>query len=297
MLSALTTSVYASHPPIRESKKYVACNCVIFRFDDVTDYWVWKVQVKVMDQFINEGEPLSVAVVGSLIGQNSQILGKIRQGVNAGLFEVGIHGWQHVDHSTLDKSTQTNDFGKAKERLLGLFGAKADIFAAPHNGYNNFTFVAMVENDLHIFSTARYAENPVGSPSRQGFTNIYKVDNSYNSGNAKIELSNVNGSGVYHVPVGFSILQLRKLDLYGDAAVNEALARVDENINTWGFAVIALHQSDFQKIDEDGTKLNEVDETKFQDLVNLIDRLQEKGIAFEKIKFVTPLDKGKSQQH
>jgi peptidoglycan/xylan/chitin deacetylase (PgdA/CDA1 family) len=293
LLAAPTSgAVFASDPPIPESKFYVPCNCVIFRFDDVTDEWVWKVQIRVMDQFINEREPLSLAMVVSIIGKNPQIVDKIQQGVNAGLFEAGIHGWEHVDHSKLDKSKQTDDFKKAKDKLLSLFGARADIFAAPFNGYNNATFEAMVVDDLHIFSTARYAENPIGNSSKQGYINDYKVDRWYNSGNAHIELSNVAGSGIYHVPVGFSIMQLRKLGLYADPAVSEALARVDKNIKTWGFAVVALHPTDFQKVDSTGKRLNEVDETKFQDLVNLIDKLQEKSIRFEKIRFVTPLDRG-----
>lgn len=45
--------------------------------------------------------------------------------------------------------------------------------------------------------------------------------------------------------------------------VNEALARIDKEIAKYGFAMIALHQTDFQKI-VDGKKLNEVDEKVFR---------------------------------
>ncbi len=124
----------------------------------------------------------------------------------------------------------------------------------------------MKENNLHIFSTARYAANKVGQPSSQGFTNIYEVDNSFNSGNAIIELSNVNGSGIYHAPLGFSITQLQNRGFTSGAngtLVNEALARIDKEIAKYGFAMIALHQADFQKI-VDGKKLNEVDEKVFR---------------------------------
>lgn len=297
LAASLATSgkAFASHPPVAESTTYNPCNCVIFRFDDVTDYWAWKVTARILDEFKAQNEDLSVAIVVKNIGANKQIVSRIVDGVNRDKFEVGIHGWEHVNHKDLDRSTQIDHFKKSKDKLVSLFRVNAlEIFAAPFNGYNSDTFVAMKENNLHVFSTARYAENKVGQTSSQGFTNIYKVDNSFNSGNAIIELSNVDGSGIYHAPLGFSIMQLQKGGFTSGAngtLVNEALARIDREISTYGFAMVALHQADFQKI-VDGQKFNEVDETKFSDLVQIIDKLQEKGTPMKKIMVVVPADSG-----
>lgn len=67
-----TEEVFASHPPVPESTTYSPCQCVIFRFDDIADYWAWKVQLRVMDEFLAQGEDLSVAIVASKIGQTSR---------------------------------------------------------------------------------------------------------------------------------------------------------------------------------------------------------------------------------
>ena len=98
------------------------CNCVIFRLDDVQDYWLSSIQTTVMDQFIKKNQPVSVGPILNYIGDDLNVVSKVKQGHTLGLFDLYVHGWNHVDYSQLDLTTQIHTLQKANDKMDKLFG-------------------------------------------------------------------------------------------------------------------------------------------------------------------------------
>lgn len=71
------------------------CECVAFRFDDVQDYYLHDVQIRVMDEFTKRDLALTVGVIGNYFGDDQKIMSYVKEGVAAGRLEVANHGWNH----------------------------------------------------------------------------------------------------------------------------------------------------------------------------------------------------------
>jgi hypothetical protein len=50
------------------------CNCVVFRMDDIQDYWLNSVQSAVMDLFLSKGQNLSLGLITHAVGNDSKIV-------------------------------------------------------------------------------------------------------------------------------------------------------------------------------------------------------------------------------
>ena len=167
---------------------YSSCNCVIFRLDDVEDQGNSdKPNIALMQHFIDKNHKLSTEITVNNFGNsgiNGNVFKTVKQGYDAGLFELGIHGFNHVRHSQLSEEQQKDDFGKAKNKLKSLFDdPNLRLFVPPFNDFNSDTIKAMAENKLDIFSSSYTSERTT--------TNIYKVSNSFETDNSIIQLSEV----------------------------------------------------------------------------------------------------------
>ena len=80
------------------------CNCVVFRMDDIQDYWIEPGQLTPMNLFMSKNQNLSLGVIMHVIGNDSKIVDKIREGSHKGLFELALHGWDHVDYTNMSEN-------------------------------------------------------------------------------------------------------------------------------------------------------------------------------------------------
>jgi peptidoglycan/xylan/chitin deacetylase (PgdA/CDA1 family) len=273
--------------PYANAQSYEPCNCVIFRLDDVVDGGNNVPMTAIMNHFINENKKLSSDIIVSQFGNsgpNGLVFKTVEEGHDKGLFEIGIHGYEHVKHSELSLQKQKDDFTKAKNKLLSLLGDDARLFGAPFNWFNADTIKAMAESGLDIFSTSYYDERVT--------TNPYKVSTSYTTDNSIIQLSEVTITDsqtgghtkkrIYHVPFDISLLNLANKGYSGNALTQEVLRRAEINISKYGFAVVVLHPTDV------GTSTNQVNPNKFQVLVDITNGLEDKGIGLSHFSGVTP---------
>jgi hypothetical protein len=53
------------------------CNCVVFRFDSIQDYWLQPAQTAVMDLFLSKNISLSPALIMNAIGNDPKIIEKV----------------------------------------------------------------------------------------------------------------------------------------------------------------------------------------------------------------------------
>jgi len=110
-----------------------SCNCVAFRMDDIQDWWLPQTQIDVIDVFKNTLTPLTALIIGNDFGEDDIIL----DAVNSYLayakttgwdFEVGCHGWDHVDFSEQTLSKQSSWLAQARTKTVGLLKGTRRLF-------------------------------------------------------------------------------------------------------------------------------------------------------------------------
>ncbi len=243
------------------------CNCVVFRIDDLQDYWLNKVQVSVMDLFLSKNQSLSLGLIMNGLGNDSLVINKIDEGLRKGLFELGIHGWNHADYTQLSGKEQKESLNKSNEKMNSLFDIKSDIFITPEGVFNNETLKAMKELDIKIISNAIWAENEFdGGKSIFNDTNNI-VTNPHNGTS--------NQSQVYHVPGTISFTDYMNGSLIFNSIKN-IINNATTNIDKYGYAVVVLHPQDFVNMANE-TFVDEMDENKTKLLLELINTLRSNG--------------------
>ena len=83
-----------------------SCSCVAFRLDNVQDYWLDSVQIKVMETFEQEHAPLTIGVISNSFGNDSDLTNYLKPKVRGAEIEVGINGWDFEDFTALSRTQQ-----------------------------------------------------------------------------------------------------------------------------------------------------------------------------------------------
>ncbi len=287
ILSLLYESLTTVTGAAAENSGYIPCKCAIFRLDDVNDGNNGVVRSAILGHFINENKKLIAAIIVNDFGNSESdgtVFAKVKEGYEKGLFELAIHGWNHIRYSELTEQQQKQDFMRANNKLLSLFGNKSSIFIPPFNAFSSDTIKAMAESGLDTLSTSYFEEDKTSNP--------YKLTNLSVTNNSKIQLSQIKVNNpdsmqiinktIYHVPYDIALLGLIKSGYSGENLTQKVLSDVNKNIARYGFSVITLHPSDFATY-----KGNIIDTNKSQILVDIIDRLDTAGISFANFNDVT----------
>jgi peptidoglycan/xylan/chitin deacetylase (PgdA/CDA1 family)/3D (Asp-Asp-Asp) domain-containing protein len=253
-------------PPNFTSQSY--CKCVIFRLDDVQDYYLNSVQMAQMDLFMSKNQSLSLGVIMNGIGNDSKVINKVHEGEQKGLFELALHGWNHVDYTKLSEQEQKATLIKANEKMQRLFGHTSKIFITPLETFNNDTIKAMSQIGLRILSAGPSAENSFDQNE-----SVFTTDRKINAN----EIKQTSAETVYHLPTTITYKDFQNGE-WIKIPFREILSIVDNNIQKYGYAVIVLHPQDLAKMDKNKTLTNVVDVNETKDLSNLIDSLLSKNI-------------------
>ena len=253
--------------------------------DDLNDRGVNNVDLAVMDYFISNNLPFTASIIVSKLanGSNLSVFHKIEEGVQKGLFEVAIHGYRHINHALMTEKEQKYDLSTANARLEYLFGKRSDIFVPPGNAFNLHTIEAMADLNISLFSTSDNSEKITINP--------YKSQNFLETNNSRLQVSKISNQKplVYHVPFSVSFLSLHRHGLSGDKLVEESLKRINKNIALYGFAQVRLHPTDFDQVNAtSGKPINELNNTRFQQLTNLVDNLQGRNITIASFSDIYP---------
>jgi peptidoglycan/xylan/chitin deacetylase (PgdA/CDA1 family) len=277
---------------------YSPCNCVIFAMDDIADYGVNNVQLATMDYFISKNLPFTASIIVSKLvnSSNLKVFHKIEEGVDKGLFDLAIHGYRHIDYSKLTKEEQESNFSEARGKLEYLFGKRANIFIPPYNEFNLHTIEAMSDLNISLISSSPDEEQTTFNPYNNN-KELLVTDNS------KMEVSRVSDKKplVYHAPYTLSFYALhRERQLFGDDLIQEAMRLIDESIAKYGYAQVRLHPFDFAQVRPNSSDLpqgpdpgrgpfnNKLDETKFHELIKIIDILLQRNITITSLREIYP---------
>lgn len=232
------------------------CNCVVLRLDDVRDDWLTGVQLDILNQFIEKNQSLSLGIIMHKINNNTELFSKVDEGRKDGLFELDVHGWDHVDFSKLSRTQQISALEKSKNTMYDLFGTKPDIFIAPYNAFDNDTLYALNSTGFRIFSSSITSDKDVFTGSNNENQNT--------------------GYQLYHMPEMFSFMG-EKNGVWFDVPAQKILDNIDADIHKYGYSVIVLHPQNFAKF-QNGTYVNVVDPYEMDKLNYLIYSIEMKHI-------------------
>jgi peptidoglycan/xylan/chitin deacetylase (PgdA/CDA1 family) len=259
-----------------QQSKPAVCHCVIFRMDDVQDRWLEAAQLSTMNLFITKNQTLTLGVIMNSIGNDSKILGQISLGSEKRLFELALHGWDHIDYTRLNEQQQKASLVLANEKMKRLFGNGSDIFITPYGTFNNSTLNAMGQLGIRVLSAALFSESSFDRNGSIFNLNNYKTNtknnNIYNN-------SQPISSIVDHIPG----MVFFKNDEHNKKAIKipikNILSDVDNTIRKFGYSVIVFHPQDFVSTDQNGRVVSSgLNVSELKDLSQLIDQILSRGI-------------------
>jgi peptidoglycan/xylan/chitin deacetylase (PgdA/CDA1 family) len=256
-----------------------SCNCVIFRMDDIQDYWLNSVQNKVMDVFLNHNQTLSLGLIMHMVGNDSKIVEKVKEGLHKGLFELDIHGWNHVDYTKLSEREQKDSLSKANEKMQKVFGRNSSIFITPLSVFNNKTLNAMADLKINILSS----DIPTETKFDQNKSIFIAQDKSHDKLSNRLQI--INNTKIYHIPATVFFKDFQK-GQWVKTPIDEILKDITKNIAKYGYAVIVLHPQDFALFTGKSgasvvTYINSIDRNEILDLSKILDYLLSNNIKIK----------------
>ena len=241
------------------------CNCVVFRMDDVQDYWVKAGQLAVMDQFASRNQSLTVGIIMNSIGNDSEIVNKVKQANDRGLFELAVHGWNHTDYTKLSEEEQRNSLYDSNRKMNALFGKASEIFIPPYNAFNYDTINAMKQANMKIIN------------ANESTFDQLELNRNNNQESRTLSLDAIQFKEIFYMP---STIAFKDYDRsrYIQNSVQNIFNNATQNIEAHGYAVFIIHPQDFMKIDANGSPTKALDENQINDLSSLIDLILSNNI-------------------
>ena len=230
----------------------LSCNCVAFRFDDVQNFWLNDVQIKVFDTLHQKDVPVTLGIIGNHFGKDEKLVNAIAELIQADAdIEIANHGWEHEDFAVYQKEEQSDLLKKSNQALFETIGVSPTVFIPPLNSFNNDTLLAMSENGIKYFST-EIDESDV----------VYQI----------------LGFSIYHFPEGATTGELNKdISLFEGLSHQETFSDIQTSIANYGFAVVTMHPQEFSTI-KDGTYSNTINQNQIEELKLLIDTINKHNI-------------------
>ncbi len=254
-----------------------ACRCVIFRLDDTNSDFLTTVQLSVLNQFIAKNQSLSLGLIMHKINQVSPITEKIAEGQQKGLFELDIHGWDHVDYTQLSQEEQLETLQQASSKMHMIFGQYSQVFIPPYNRFDGDTIGILKSVGIKIFSADTSSDKA-----------SYFVQNGKN-----IVTSNPT---LYHLPAMTTFKRDNGNGTWIKVPIPTILNQIDAYVDRYGYAVVLLHPQNFAKL-ENNVYVDVVAENEIQDLSSLIDSVKSKNLRITTFAGVTGLTMPVSSSH
>jgi peptidoglycan/xylan/chitin deacetylase (PgdA/CDA1 family) len=236
------------------------CNCVIFRLDDVQDYYEDPGQLKIMDLFLSKNQSLTLGIIMDDIGDDQRVINKIREGLDRGLFELAVHGWDHIDYTKLSNDEQKNSLIRANDKMQLIFGNKSSIFIPPFDLFDQSTINATKKAGFKIMSAGENEE--------------YLFDK-YNG--TFVSPSSSSNSTINRLPA-WTFFKEYDNGIWVKNPLESILGNISDSIQEYGYAVIGFHPSDLMIQMPNGTLVdNVVNPNEIADLSRLIDTIVSYG--------------------
>ena len=256
-----TTATNAVSPP--SSPNSSACNCVAFRVDDVSDNRI-SGNLAVLNLFLSENQPLTLGIVMNHIGRSPTLMDKIMEGTNKGLFELALHGYDHLNYVKLSGQEQMDQLSKANERMKDLFGKPSKIFIPPYDTFNNYTVNALSRLGIPMISAGEFEySNPENSQ--------YHIFSATGPGHDS------KSNHVYHMARSTGIEDFGDNNLPVKLPLQTTLNQAYSHISKFGYAIIVMHPTTFLTM-KNGKYTTIVDQNEINNVKSLINSIKSKNI-------------------
>ena len=240
-----------SYPEYEKLMPSEICNCVAFRFDDIQEFWLHDVQLKVLETFREKDVPVTIGIIGEAFeGDVAHYIQNVTGGENSNL-EIANHGWKHENFAVLDKDQQNQLIQNTNQKIFNVTGITPKTFIPPMGEINNSTIEVLQENNFTTFSGLLLTSPPP-----------YPLVI----------------SGAHHFPeTALTAVYKAETQMFEGLPHNETLKDIQDSQEKFGFSVITLHPQDFSMI-ENGAHIDKVNQVQINELVLLIDEIQKSDL-------------------
>jgi peptidoglycan/xylan/chitin deacetylase (PgdA/CDA1 family) len=243
--------------------KITTCDCVAFRLDDIQDYFLNNVQVKVIETFEQRNASLTVGVIANNTGNDTKIVSFLEEKIRSDRFDLDVanHGLNHEDFTLLDTEMQSNLLSASNEQIFETLGVRPSVFIPPFNYMNEDTLLAAATNGIDIVSSGLETEIPFvrNMTGPTGTTAIFHFPRTSETGDIS-----TNGTEWFG---------------YGH---QETMQKIEQSIDSYGYAVVMMHPQEFS-IRQGINFQNAVDDGQLAELESLLDSVQNRGYRIRTI--------------
>ena len=240
---------------------FYTCNCISFRLDDVQDYWLADTQIDLINLFEEKEIPLSLGVIGGLIGADNNIIAILKNNIENNNVEIVSHSWNNNPLTTVNNETQEKYIVDTNKRIFEVFGVSPTSFIPPENLYNDKSIEILKSNGFTHLSS-HIEENNVISIDKDSFylTPAVTETAKLNDGDNKWKITD------------------RK----------EIKEKVIQNIKDTGYAIIMMHPQEFS-LNEQGN-YDIPNQKMLLELSLLLDELKKLDSRFVKMGEIKPFN-------
>ncbi|HJU14120.1 MAG TPA: polysaccharide deacetylase family protein [Candidatus Nitrosotalea sp.] len=239
------------------------CPCIAFRLDDVQEYYLDKVQMKIMDEFQKKNASLTVGVIGYDFSYDKKLVSYLKDISKKGHAKVEIanHGWKHENFADLTESQQIGLFNKTNNELAGIFHKRPTVFITPFNLFNNYTLKALQKSKMTLISSG-----------------ISEDMNKFVTAKGRLVL-NRDAQGLYHVPsmTDFQI-DVGNETKWTQIPYDKLIGSINFHTSKVGYDVVLLHPQNFAKM-ENGSYVDVVNSKAIDELGKIIDYARSKNMT------------------
>lgn len=262
-------SAYAQTDNSTTSAKGVSCDCVVFRLDDVNSNYLPTVQVDILNEFISKNQSLSLGLIMHRVDPASPVTKKVEEGKQQGLFELDLHGWDHVDYSQLGPEEQLGTLKQANSKLHTIFGQYSQVFIPPYNKFDGDTIGILKPVGIRIFSADTSSDKTT-----------YFVQNGKEA---------VQTSSLYHLPAMATFKSDNGNGTWIKVPLSTILTQIDNDVARYGYSVVLLHPQNFAKM-ENNAFVDTTDPNEIHDISSLMDSIKSKNLHITTFAGVTGLN-------
>jgi peptidoglycan/xylan/chitin deacetylase (PgdA/CDA1 family) len=249
------------------------CPCIVFRLDDIQEFYLSDVQIKTMDVFQKKNASLSIGVIGYHLPLDAKLVSYLKNNLKSGHapIEIANHGWKHENFASLSLSQQVSLMNKTNQELVKTLGIRPHVFITPFNLYNNDTLKAVKQTKMSVISAGIFNEEKFVTTK----------------GNI---VANKDLLGLYHVPsmTDFQV-NIGNETYWTSIPKNKVIASIDSHISKYGYDVVLLHPQNFAVI-VNGQYANTADKKYLDELTSIIDYAKSKHIKITTLSDIAGLD-------
>jgi len=233
-------------------EKAQSCNCIAFRFDDVQDYWLNKVQKEYINVFTEESVPVTLGIITDSFGNDPIITDAVKELLKNNLIEVANHGIGNLPLTDFTKQEQEELIQKSIDNIRKILNTDSSVFIPPQNKFNNDTTRVLIDKGITHLSSSLV----------QGDTPPFPLENQ-----TLYRFPEITSTGIFDA----------EKKMFVGVNHEDTFSEAMQGLERYGFAVITSHPQEFS-IANEGTYTNEVNRQQIDELRQLIQKIKSEEI-------------------